>query len=158
MTKGSIPVLRTFHNVKPNTNAFCANGTFCAHFPIATYAQRADPVCYKNRAGFSPKLAVKTTSDRTVFRVHGTLQISFADSPQIARFLWCMIRLDLCHGASVKRLAAYISEYQVYSTQAYVQNRSITAAKNGPTRVPRRVSTCKGPLYGNHKMAGPCHR
>lgn len=31
--------------------------------------------------------------------------------PQIARFLWCMIRLDLCHGKSVKRLAAYISEY-----------------------------------------------
>lgn len=31
--------------------------------------------------------------------------------PQIARFLWCMIRLDLCHGASVDRLAGYISEF-----------------------------------------------
>ena len=29
---------------------------------------------------------------------------------QIARFLWCMIRLDLCHGSSVDRLAGYISE------------------------------------------------
>lgn len=29
---------------------------------------------------------------------------------QIARFLWCTIRLDLCHGASVDRLASYISE------------------------------------------------
>ncbi|CAM9123769.1 unnamed protein product, partial [Hapterophycus canaliculatus] len=39
---------------------------------------------------------------------------------EIARFLWCMIRLDLCHGASVDRLAAYISELDILGASAGV--------------------------------------
>ncbi|CAM9680484.1 unnamed protein product, partial [Sphacelaria rigidula] len=37
---------------------------------------------------------------------------------EIARFLWCMIRLGLCHGASMERLAAYISELDVLGASA----------------------------------------
>ncbi|CAN0153209.1 unnamed protein product, partial [Pylaiella littoralis] len=39
---------------------------------------------------------------------------------EIARFLWCMIRLDLCYGASVDRLASYISELDFHGASAGV--------------------------------------
>lgn len=55
-------------------------------------------------------------------------------SPQIARFLWCMIRLDLCHGASVRRLAAYISEYASNSRGSH-KNAGFSLVGWEPARV-----------------------
>eukprot|EP00752_Nemacystus_decipiens_P010771 g9583.t2 len=39
---------------------------------------------------------------------------------EIARFLWCMIRLDICHGTSVDRLAGYIGELDILGASAGV--------------------------------------
>lgn len=57
----------------------------------------------------------------------------FGLPPQIARFLWCMIRLDLCHGKSVKRLAAYISEYARRTEVAALMHTTID--KSVPTKL-----------------------
>ena len=72
-----------------------------------------------------------------------SLMCSRGNVPQIARFLWCMIRLNLCHGKSVKRLAAYIGEY---TCQTQVPSKRTTLAEAclsdwGQNRVHNSVGT-----------------
>ncbi|CAM9652718.1 unnamed protein product [Ascophyllum nodosum] len=77
---------------------------------------------------------------------------------EIARFLWCMIRLEVCHGASVKRLAAYISELDVLGASAGVLYENVPRACLKHYEVVDLLQCVATPIgghaYNNHRLSG----